>query len=64
LLKMTLADECGIDLSAMLPAQREVIAQLAASIGGTDAPDDVVALWRVEASAAALRFIDRVIARG
>jgi DNA-binding PadR family transcriptional regulator len=62
LLKLVLAEQCAIDVSAMLAAQHRRIASIAdgldhrmASAGGTP---DVVALWRHEAADAALRFVD------
>jgi DNA-binding PadR family transcriptional regulator len=64
LLKLVLAEQCGIDVSAMLAAQRQRIAAIAdgldhrmADAGGTS---DVVALWRHEAADAARRFVDAV----
>lgn len=62
LLKLILAESCGIDVGPMLAAQRVHLTDLAAGIGSqvADRPDDVVALWRVEASQAALRFLDRL----
>jgi PadR family transcriptional regulator AphA len=63
LLKLILAEGCGVDITAMLDQQRLHIAQLAealsAQIAGTG-PVDVVALWRSESSLAALRFLDRL----
>jgi DNA-binding PadR family transcriptional regulator len=63
LLKLIIADNCGIDVSDMLDRQREHIAELAETI--TDQLDagtgtDVVVLWRSESSHAALRFLDRL----
>jgi DNA-binding PadR family transcriptional regulator len=64
LLKLVIADECGIDVSAMLDRQRERIASVSAAqraqVGGAAEPLDVVALWRAELSDAALRFVDRL----
>jgi DNA-binding PadR family transcriptional regulator len=62
LLKLVIAEQCGIDVTAMLAAQRERIVDVA---GGLDARAsaarrDVVALWRHESSIAALRFIDQL----
>jgi PadR family transcriptional regulator AphA len=68
LLKLVLADHCGIDVAAMLARQRTIIADRATALAddvaatGTGTPAfDVVALWRAESSAAALRFLDRLI---
>ena len=62
LLKLIIADLCTIDITHMLQAQRAHITDMAAVI--TDQidrrPDDVVALWRSEASNAALRFLERL----
>lgn len=57
LLKLVLADRCGIDVTAMLVQQRKIVKSMVASheTGG-----DVVAVWRHEAAEAALRFLDRL----
>lgn len=62
LLKLIIADLCGIDLAPMLQAQRDHIVELAAALATQVAadPTDVVALWRSESSHAALRFLDRL----
>jgi DNA-binding PadR family transcriptional regulator len=64
LLKLVLAEQCGIDVTAMLAGQRQRIVSIAdgldhrmADASGTP---DVVALWRHEAADAALRFVDAV----
>jgi DNA-binding PadR family transcriptional regulator len=65
LLKLTVADLWGVDVSPMLHRQRERIAELSAALAAevdATAPD-VVALWRSESSRAALRFLDRLNAR-
>jgi DNA-binding PadR family transcriptional regulator len=62
LLKLILADMCEIDITSMLEAQHTLIEELADAIMAHVAtePGDVVALWRCEASTAALRFLDRL----
>ncbi len=62
LLKLILADVCGIDITRMLEAQCAHITQMAESITAhiDGSPDDVVALWRSESATAALRFLDRL----
>lgn len=62
LLKLIVAELCGIDIAPMLQAQREHIAELADALAAQVAadPTDVVALWRSESSHAALRFLDRL----
>ena len=62
LLKLIIADICGIDPASMLAQQRSHIAQLAEAITAQieTEPGDVVALWRSESSTAALRFLDRL----
>jgi hypothetical protein len=65
LLKLTVADLWGVDVSPMLHRQRGRIAELSAALAAevdATAPD-VVALWRSESSRAALRFLDRLNAR-
>lgn len=67
LLKLVLAEGCGIDVSAMLERQREQVepmaAAFAAQVRDADAVD-VVTLWRRESSSAALRFLDQLTHRG
>jgi DNA-binding PadR family transcriptional regulator len=63
LLKLVIAELCGIDISDMLEAQREHIVDVAEALAVDDAADDVVAMWRSEASQAAVRFIDAVRGR-
>jgi PadR family transcriptional regulator AphA len=61
LLKLILADRCAIDVTAMLDLQRAHIVLLVAALSDQSdgrEPTDVVALWRAEASQAALRFLD------
>ncbi len=67
LLKLVIAEQCGIDVAAMLTKQRERVASIATGLdhqvidpGGRH---DVVALWRREAAGAALRFIDAARSR-
>ena len=62
LLKLVIADICGIDITAMLQRQHDHIEQLADVLREQTKNDsghpDVVALWRSESSQAALRFLD------
>ena len=58
LLKLVLAEQCGIDVAAMLEAQRDVIDSI--NDGLAEGPDDVVTMWRRESSEAARRFVDAV----
>jgi DNA-binding PadR family transcriptional regulator len=60
LLKLVIADNCTIDSAVMLRAQHAHIVHLAAAISQQidHDPSDVVALWRRESSAAAIRFLD------
>lgn len=60
LLKLVFAREHGIDLSEMLERQRGMVAQQAESLAAATSDDDVVGLWRTEATLAAARFLDRV----
>jgi len=63
LLKLVLADECGIDISDMLKAQRKNIKTLQrnieSSLDGND-KNDTVHKWRGEIAEATLRFIDSI----
>lgn len=65
LLKLIVADLCEIDVSDMLVQQRAHIAELCEAIDAQvdTQPDDIVTLWRGEASHAALRFLDLLQAR-
>lgn len=60
LLKLVLAEQCGVDTTAMRSAQRAVIDAVREALATQLAadPDDVVARWRVESAGAALRFLD------
>jgi DNA-binding PadR family transcriptional regulator len=63
LLKLIIADLCEIDVRRMLEQQQTVIEQRVGAIA--DAVDersraDVVDLWRIESSRAALRFVERI----
>lgn len=66
LLKLVFAAEHDIDVTDMLARQRALIddqaRSLAAGAAGVGGPagDDVVKLWRIEATSAAQRFLDRV----
>ncbi len=69
LLKLMIAQRCGIDVTGMLDAQRVIVADLAQAIT-VDLDDcvadtatavvDPVGLWRRESATAALRFLDRL----
>ena len=65
LLKIVIADRCGIAIDDMLRAQRARLETHRSSLAG-DAFDadgalvDPVALWRYEASQAGLRFLDQL----
>jgi DNA-binding PadR family transcriptional regulator len=65
LLKIALADHCGVDISDMLRLQHARIEAQAdtLSIAARDSHGsvvDVVALWRFEASQAGLRFLEQL----
>jgi DNA-binding PadR family transcriptional regulator len=64
LLKLVIADICGVDITEMLQKQHAHIEQMATVLQEqtTNAAEtvDVVALWRSESSQAALRFLDRL----
>lgn len=65
LLKIAIAEQCGIDIAPMLIEQRDRIrahgdAYAALAFTADGATADVVSLWRYEASAAGLRFLDRL----
>ncbi|MEI8391745.1 MAG: hypothetical protein WCG40_04525 [Actinomycetes bacterium] len=61
LLKLVLADECGIDMSTMLKTQRKNMKTLQKNIDNSlneDSQNDTVHTWRREIAEATLRFID------
>jgi DNA-binding PadR family transcriptional regulator len=61
LLKIVFADRHGIDIADMLDRQRAIVDQQARNLTGTEGGHlDVVALWRIEATEAARRFIDQI----
>jgi DNA-binding PadR family transcriptional regulator len=63
LLKLIVADLCGIPVGDMLERQRAHLEDMAEAIADqvdADAPVDVVELWREETSQAALRFLARL----
>ena len=62
LLKLVLAETCEVDITAMLAAQRAHLTEVAQANEQhlERDPTDVVTLWRSEASAAAVRFLDRL----
>jgi len=62
LLKLLIADACDIDISAMLDGQQANMTAMSEVLAAQVAADpaDVVALWRVESAAAALRFLERL----
>jgi DNA-binding PadR family transcriptional regulator len=64
LLKLVVADICGIDVVPMLRQQRDHIAALSGAISEQlgAVPDDVVVRWRHESSEAARRFVDHALA--
>jgi DNA-binding PadR family transcriptional regulator len=63
LLKLIIADLCGIGISDMLDRQQAQIEEMADAIAEQveiDASVDVVDLWRQETSQTALRFLSRL----
>jgi DNA-binding PadR family transcriptional regulator len=62
LLKVVLADMNGVDATAMLVAQRDSFAPMAARLAAHDDTGDPVAMWRIESSQAAVRFVERLLA--
>jgi DNA-binding PadR family transcriptional regulator len=65
LLKLVLADMCGLDVGDMLDRQREIIERRADAYVHAEenaAAKDVVTMWRSEYSSAALRFVEQLSA--
>jgi PadR family transcriptional regulator AphA len=63
LLKVVLADDTGIDITATIAAQRARAEQFVRQLEQTGGDGDVVQLWRHESATAALRFLDRLSSR-
>jgi len=66
LLKLVIADCCGIDATPMLQHQRKIVSGLADAIAAEthdDGGTDVVMLWRHETAEAALRFLGQLPTR-
>jgi PadR family transcriptional regulator AphA len=64
LLKVVLAERCGVDSTDMLGAQRHRIeAQARVLATEREQSGDVVAMWRYGASQAGLRFLDELARR-
>ena len=65
LLKLVVAEECGVDVTAMLERQRSHVAAMCTALDAqvAETSDDVVALWRSESANAALRFLERLPSR-
>lgn len=63
LLKLVIAEQSGVDVRPMLTVQRQLVQRNFEALADQAAqqPGDVVALWRLESSRAALRFLDHVI---
>lgn len=60
LLKILLAEQSGLDITEMLAAQRDRVAEFVAALDTDGDGEDIVRLWRLESAAAALRFLDRI----
>lgn len=60
LLKLVFAQRHRIDAAGMVERQQMLVAEQAEALGE---PDDLVAIWRVEATAATQRFLARVADR-
>ena len=60
LLKLVFAERHGIDIAETLDQQRRLVDEQAEALAAVTADEDVVGLWRAEATRAAARFLDRV----
>ena len=58
LLKIVLAEQCGVDVSAMLAQQRERVAAQVEAFDQVGTEDDVVMMWRRESARSVLHFLD------
>jgi PadR family transcriptional regulator AphA len=62
LLKLTLAELCSVDTTEMLAAQHDHVETMVSVLSSRCADStDLVALWRVESSHAALRFLAHLL---
>lgn len=59
LLKIVIAEQCQVDITAMLDAQRKHVQTFAARLRRDD-DSSVVGMWRAEYANAALRFLDQI----
>ncbi|MBI4933026.1 MAG: PadR family transcriptional regulator [Actinobacteria bacterium] len=57
LLKIVLAEQCGVDITSMLADQRERVAAQVAAFDQHE-HDDVVMMWRRESARSVLHFLD------
>jgi hypothetical protein len=63
LLKLVLADQCGIDIAEMLEQQRRQVSVLGEALAEQAAGGvDVIAVWRHQSAAATLAFLEIVMA--
>jgi DNA-binding PadR family transcriptional regulator len=60
LLKIVLADQCGIDISAMLVGQRARVASQVDAFEERADGNDVVQLWRRESARSVLHFLEQL----
>lgn len=58
LLKIVLAEQCGVDVSAMLAQQRERVAAQVEAFDRHEDHADVVMMWRRESARSVLHFLD------
>jgi len=57
LLKLVLAESCGVDVRSMISEQKKIVRSMTTS---HSSEDDVVGIWRREAAEAALRFLNQL----
>ena len=57
LLKLVLAQNCGVDVRTMISEQKKIVRSMTTAHG---VDDDVVGIWRREAAEAALRFLNQL----
>lgn len=63
LLKLVFSERLDVGLGDLLERQREIVDRHAGSIAAAADPTDVVAIWRLESTRAAQRFLDRITTR-
>lgn len=61
LLKLTLADQLGVDTRVLIKKQKDIVAEFVKGLRAQSrTSDDLVTVWRIEAAEGARRFLDQL----